>query len=265
MKKYLRLIYMDFLLAKEFVLAFFAQIIYLPISSIVVYFVWSKLYAAHPVLEQISGMSLKSIICYYVFANIILFITGKFWYLNYTIWSDINKGLLSIYLARPIDYISYRFFREAGSLIVNTVLGTISIIAINWIFNLCSISIVNILIFLLSIAESIILIFFFQFLVGTLTFWTDKIFGLRDLLFRIVQFLGGQVLPLAFFSSWAKSILDFLPFKFIYNAPAMAFIATDSSGFLHNQICAVFWIAVGYLFIRSFFNYGLKRYVANGG
>lgn len=265
MKTYLRIVYMDFLLAKEFAAAFLAQIIYLPISLGIVYFVWSKLYETHPGLAGASGMDLKAVICYYMVANIIVFITGKFWYLNYTIWSDINKGNLSIYLARPLDYINFRFFREAGSLTLNTLLGTVSVIVIGRVFNLFELSAFSLFVFLVSVAESILLIFFLQFFVGTLTFWTDKIFGVRDVLLRVVQFLSGLVLPLAFFPPWSRTILEVLPFKYIYNSPAMALTQSNPSIFLRDQALAIIWIAAGYLSVRKFFSYGLKRYVANGG
>lgn len=264
-RTYLRLAYMDFLVSKEFAAAFLAQLLYLPVSLGIVYLVWSKLYAEHPELAGVSGMGLKAVICYYLATNIILFITNKFWYLNYPIWSDINKGNLSIYLARPIDYMAFRFFRECGSLTLNSLLGTAGIALIGTVFGLCDLSVLKVAVFLLSLAESIVLVFLLQFIVATLTFWTDKIFGIRDVIFHVVQFLSGLVLPLAFFPGWARSALDLLPFKFIYNYPAMVLVQGDLRAVLREQPCVLLWVLGGCLLVRKFFNFGLKRYVANGG
>ncbi len=265
MKKYLRLSYMDFLVSKEFAAAFLGQLLYLPITLGIVYVVWGKLYAENPGLAAASGMGLKEVICYYLVTNIILFITNKFWYLNYPIWVDINKGNLSIYLARPLDYMAFRFFREGGNLALNSLLGTAGILVVGGVFGLCELSALKVAVFLLSLAESIMFVFILQFFVGTLTFWTDKIFGVRDVFFHVVQFLSGLVLPLAFFPGWARAALDLLPLQFIYNYPAMVLIDGDVSTVLRQQPVAIFWVIAGLLSARMFFNFGLKRYVANGG
>jgi ABC-2 type transport system permease protein len=256
---------MDFLVSKEFAAAFLGQLLYLPFSLGIVYLVWSKLYSEHPELAGISGMGLNAVICYYLVTNIILFITARFWYLNYPIWTDINKGNLSIYLARPLDYMAFRFFREGGNLTLNSLLGAAAVAVIGSVFNLCELSALRLFLFLLSLAESIVLIFFLQFVVGTLTFWTDKIFGIRDVFFHIVQFLSGLVLPLAFFPAWTRPVLDLLPFKYIYNYPAMVLIQADVGAILHEQVYALLWVGASYLFARKFFDHGVKRYVANGG
>lgn len=265
MKKYLRLSYMDFLVSKEFAAGFLGQLLYLPFSLGIIYLVWSKLYAEHPELAAVSGMDLNAVVCYYLVTNIILFITAKFWYLNYPIWVDINKGNLSVYLARPIDYMAFRFFREGGNLALNSLLGAASVLVIGAVFGLCDLSVLRFFIFLLSLAESIVLIFFLQFMIGTMTFWTDKIFGVRDVLLHIVQFLSGLVLPLAFFPAWARAALEVLPFKFIYNYPAMVLIQGDLDAVLRGQVYALLWIGAGYLAARKFYEHGVKRYVANGG
>lgn len=265
MKKYLRLAYMDFLVSKEFAAAFLAQLLYLPVSLGVVYLVWSKLYAEHPGLAGPSGMGLNDIVCYYLVTNVILFVTNKFWYLNYPIWSDINKGNLSVYLARPIDYMSFRFFRECGNLTLNGLLGTASIVFVGIAFGLCAVTPLKVAVFLLSLAESIILIFILQFMIATLTFWTDKIFGVRDVIFHVIHFLSGLILPLAFFPAWSRPAMDMLPFKFIYNYPAMVIIDGDTAAVIGQQPVALFWILTGLIAARKFFDYGLKKYAANGG
>jgi ABC-2 type transport system permease protein len=203
---------------------------------------------------------------YYLAVSLMILSYRRFWAIHYNVFSDINEGNLSIYLARPIDYQFQWLARMVATLSIN-VLFTLPVLVISsFLMQLPLPNLMSLLLFFISIYLSAAVLFFIQFCIGTLSFWTERIFATRDLLLNIQSLFSGAIVPLAVFPSIVQEISNYLPFRSIYFVPASIYAGYFSNiEALYNLGIQVFWVFCLFVLSRSFFNKGLVKFDAKGG
>ena len=265
MKYFIQIIKMSFYNAKEYVINFFGEIFMLPFTLLVISLFWTSILKVSPQILISLGSTVSEIVFYYIVVSCVQYALSPFWYLNYPIYKDIINGKMSIYLARPIDYMSFTALKYVGEFVTRLFITGGCILLISLIFKDIQISLSSILLFILVLAEIIVIVFCLQFLIASISFKTEAIFGIRDLIYEIMYFLGGLIVPLSFLPGWLRNITDFLPFKYIYNYPAEILIKGINSGIMHDQFSLCLWMVVLLIISRVVFVTSQKYFTANGG
>jgi ABC-2 type transport system permease protein len=233
------------------------------IYLVVAWFLWKAVYASG---GTIGGLTFVQAYLYVGISMSLygLMQTGTDFQLN----NMVRSGDLLRFLTKPIDFKSQLFADIMGNGIVNGIMIAIpSLVLVYALSGSGAPPLERMLLFIPSIAIGFLLNFFFDFLAGLSVFLTHSIAGISNTKQTTVMFLSGAIVPLPFFPSGMRRVLEWLPFQALYNTPAR--LLTDGS--LGTAETLMFflkqaaWLLVFYLLVRLLFSAALKRVVVNGG
>jgi ABC-2 type transport system permease protein len=249
---------------KEYAINFFGRLLLLPIEVAIVVLLWRVIYAFTGPLGQ---FSLKDMIAYQLLVHAVSRGTWPVGTINYRVWQDIRQGKLDIYLARPIDYQLSRMAGELGEASYRSAMHLLAFVATCAILRLPILS--DPLLwgaFLLSVAGGFVLRFLIQFLIATMAFWTEAIFGVRDIVVEIEALLSGRYVPVSIMPGLMRSIASVLPFQFTLFLPISIYLGHYSrAGALGMLGWQAFWVGALFVLSRLLWRRGLVRYEAQGG
>ena len=127
----------------------------------------------------------------------------------------------------------------------------------------------NILFFILSVVMALVINFSIDMIAATICLYTESTWGLNIVKECIVLLLSGASIPLAFFPETKKKIVQYLPFRCIYDTPLSVLLQkngyTWGTGLLSSLLLQLGWcIALG-LVGAAFWSISLKKITVNGG
>lgn len=233
------------------------------IQLLTMYFLWL---AVLPTDYQIESYNQSLMLTYILGTSFIssIVISGR----TQEIGENINKGDLSIFLIRPINYFIFWFFRDIGDKLMNT-LFSISELFLIFLFLHPPFFFQNNLAFLflffLSITLAIILHFLISFLLGLIGFWSQEIWAPRFIFYVLISFFAGWLFPLDLLPKNIFSVFEFLPFTYLLYFPLKIYLGQLAfleiiKGFMISLI----WIIFLYKILLTFWVKGLKSYSAYG-
>lgn len=250
---------------KIFIPNFISELLSLPIKLVLLCIIWFSIFHTMKV-ERLNGFRLSDIIIYYFSFAIIMHITSYYRQLPFTVWNEISRGEISKYVCRPISYIKYHFFYGLGYTYYG-ILFCLPIVILGSFYYFSGIeSFVNVIMFLVSIFLGVIITFYIYIIIGMLTFWTESIFGYRDLILHFGAMVSGSIIPLSFFPSPIQRITHVLPFRYMIYDPICILFNSYS---LHQNILTIMsqiicLVMLG-IITKLVWLAGLKRYEAQGG
>lgn len=101
--------------------------------------------------------------------------------------------------------------------------------------------------------------------VELLSLWADNIWSLMVMLRFFSNFLGGALIPLAFFPEKAQAILAYTPFPNLVSLPARTIMGlTTSREIFHGLMVIAVWAAVLSLVVNAIWKRGQKNYSGVG-
>ena len=114
-----------------------------------------------------------------------------------------------------------------------------------------------------SVPLAVVTCFSIRFLLNASAFWLLDVRGVIAVWGTVGGVLSGLVLPLAWFPTWAQSVLALTPFPSIFQSPIDVFTERGSAlGVLATQFG---WAAVLLLVGRVVLARGARRLLAQGG
>jgi ABC-2 type transport system permease protein len=120
--------------------------------------------------------------------------------------------------------------------------------------------------FFLSLAGGFVVKFLEQYMIASLAFWTEAIFGVRDVVVAVSQLLDGTLIPVSIMPGIVRAIASALPFQFILFVPAAIYLGQytrlQALGMLALEAA---WIGALLIGSRLLWRRGLARYEAWGG
>lgn len=265
LKKYFALTRAGIIEALQFRIGTVVMVIGNLLYLIVVYFLWKAIYASAG-KDVVNGMTFSDTLIYLVLA------TALFGFMEmYTVWEmgrAIQSGKIVLDLLKPMPYRSYLFWSYSGGFVVNflaTFLPTF--IAVAAVTHGAIHLGVNLLFFVISVVMAVIINYSVDYIVGTICLYTESIWGINIMKQVTVLLLSGATIPLAFFPEPLKSIVYYLPFQSIYNAPLSLLL--DSSPEIGTVITTLgiqlFWCVVMTLLGKLFWKTSLRQITVNGG
>lgn len=264
MKKYFRLIWIEFKKGKEYSLNFIGQMVYLPLQLLIIYFIWKFVFAGKAV---IGGYSFSDMVVYYLVLKIFESAISPVGITAYEVWTDINQGNLSLFLSRPIYYPIYLFFQKIGYFMWGLVSGVLFLI-IARLFLPVGMELQAARVF--WSAESaffgLVIMFTLFFCVGALTFWVENILTLRDNLWNVIRIFSGQIFPIALFPGVFRQVAEVLPFQYIYFVPISIVQGKLQGAELARMLASqAAWVCGMVVLAIWMWQRGTRRYTAQGG
>lgn len=209
----------------------FGNLLYLTL----IYFVWKAIFASSG-SDVVNGMTFESTMIYLVLA------TALFNFMEmYIVWEmgrDIQSGKIALNLIRPMEYRNYLFWSVSGSFVVNFVFTFIPTFII-----------------VLLVTK------------GTICLYTESIWGINIMKQAVVTLLSGATIPLAFFPDKLRTVIDYLPFRAIYDTPLTLLLSdgTDQKMILSKLLISLGWAVLMSVISRLFWKVSIKQVTVNGG
>lgn len=228
---------------------------------------FSSIYAYNQT-QFIKGYSLDQMVWYFTAVS---FIAVFVW--NYTdqhISNRILTGELTIDLLRPVSL--FRF--ELGNAMALRICGVLfefapGIILYSLLYFPRFLTVAAFLKFFILAVTAFFIYYLFSFLLGLSAFVIKSNTAIIDIRVAIMSIIGGSIIPLEFYPGWLNTVLDFLPFKYIFYWPVQFFLNKESvQGF--SQLVRIFsiqvlWIGILYFLCQWLWKKAVKKFCAVGG
>lgn len=265
LKRYLTLTRAGIIEALQFRLSAVVQVAGNLLYLIVIYFLWKAIYDSSGT-DIVNGMTFPDTLIYLVLA------TALFNFMEmYAVWEigrSIQSGKIVLDLLKPMEYRKLLFWSYSGSFVTQfffTFLPTFIVVTIvthgaipfGW----------NLLFFVLSVVMAVSINYSIDFIVGTICLYTESIWGINMMKQVIVLLLSGATIPIAFFPEPLKTIVNFLPFQSIYNAPLSLLLGkvTEPRELLLTLGTQLLWCVVMMVISKVFWKLSLRQITVNGG
>lgn len=232
---------------------------------IVVYFLWKAIYASAGT-DVVNGMTFTDTLIYLVLA------TALYGFMEmYAVWEmgrDIQSGKIVLNLLKPMEYRRYLFWSYSGTFVTQFFYTFLPTFIIVEIVTCGAIPLkINLLYFMISVVMAVMINYSIDFLVGTICLYTESIWGINIMKQVIVLLLSGATIPIAFFPEPLKTIVGYLPFQSIYNAPLTILLDGNPDPQIVLTILGtqLFWCVVMSILSKLFWKVSLKQITVNGG
>lgn len=233
------------------------------LTMLMTYFLWTSVYVNSTELFNYPKEKMLTYALLMVFIHGFVLSTRIF-----TIGEEINMGLLSRYLVRPINYFAYHVAKDAADKLIGLCfsvfeLGLLVILlqpaiyiqtGMFWLF-----------LFFISIVMATLLYMEIMTVISLLTFWIHDTWSLRFLSMILISFLAGTYFPLDILPKRIYELLIYSPFTYMVFFPLKVYLGDISPPFFLKGIT----ISLGYLLfflmlILLLWRKGLKVYRAEG-
>ena len=265
LKKYLTLTRAGIIEALQFRLSFVVMVVGNLLYLIVVYFLWKAIYDAAGT-DIVNGMTFTDTLIYLVLA------TALYNFMEmYTVWEigrNIQSGKIVLDLLKPIDYRKYLFWSYSGSFVTQFFLTFLPTFITVAVVTHGAIPLgLNLVYFVISVVLAVSINYSIDFLVGTVCLYTESIWGINIMKQVIVLLLSGATIPLAFFPEPLKTVMYYLPFQSIYNAPLSLLLDGDPQPqtVLVTLGTQALWCVGMLLLSKLFWKVSLRQITVNGG
>lgn len=265
LKKYLTLTRAGIIEALQFRLSFVVMVIGNLLYLIVIYYLWKAIYASAGT-DIVNGMTFSDTLIYLVLA------TALFNFMEmYAVWEigrSIQSGKIVLDLLKPIEYRKYLFWSYSGTFVTQFFLTFLpTFIAVAVVTNGAIPMGINLLYFVISVVMAVSINYSIDFIVGTICLYTESIWGINIMKQMVVLLLSGATIPIAFFPDTLKTIVYYLPFQSIYNAPLSILLDSESQPqtvftTLGIQLA---WCIGMMLISKRFWKISLRQITVNGG
>ncbi|MDD5853939.1 MAG: ABC-2 family transporter protein [Lachnospiraceae bacterium] len=239
----------------------FGNLLYLTL----IYFVWKAIFASSG-SDVVNGMTFESTMIYLVLA------TALFNFMEmYIVWEmgrDIQSGKIALNLIRPMEYRNYLFWSVSGSFVVNFVFTFIPTFIIVLLVTKGTIGLgINLVYFMIAVILAVVINYEIDFIVGTICLYTESIWGINIMKQTVVTLLSGATIPLAFFPDKLRTVIDYLPFRAIYDTPLTLLLSdgTDQKMILSKLLISLGWAVLMSVISRLFWKVSIKQVTVNGG
>lgn len=231
---------------------------------IVLYFLWKAIFASGD--GVIKGATFEQTYVYLVLASCFFrcLSNGVEWEMYFSM----IQGDIIIPMVRPLDYQIIMMFGKAGSSVMDLLFfGLPTYIALIILFPSAITFGVNSLFFLVCIVISFLIMFSIEFLIGTISFYTESVWGISMIKNTVIAFFAGVTIPIQFFPEGLKKVADILPFKSVYQDPLSILINgnVDIMFILRTIGFQVLWMIIFMTISRLVHKTMLHRLVVNGG
>lgn len=211
----------------------------------------------------IAGYSVETLILYIAITESVWLSVGR---VNRTMDIEIKEGQVANFLAKPIHYLKYHYFRAMGKAIPNFLLmfgfGLLLAFLFSGKIPLETFAILPALIvFFLAISLHLI----FMIGLGLLGFFTEDASAYFFVYSKAVMVFGGLVFPLEFYPKWLADLSYMLPFQLATFAPAKVLTHFSFDYFLQTVFWQLVWIGIAIVLADLIFRIIQKRVIVQGG
>lgn len=233
------------------------------LQLLTVYFLWLAIMPSQgTLLGYTKSLMLTYILGTSLFSSIILSTR------SHEIGDQINKGDLSNFLIRPINYFLYWFARDLGDKGMNIMFSILELTILFFLLRPPLFVQANLIFFIFMIFSmflALILYFLFNILLGLLGFWSPETWAPRFIFMIVIGFFAGGLFPLDILPKTLFSVFQLLPFAYLLYFPLKIYLGQLSFGEIFFGLAiSLLWIMLIYQLVNFIWRRGLRLYTAQG-
>lgn len=208
--------------------------------------------------ELLSPMTSSQTITYIWMTQFLFMIVP--WNVNWKDFESIRTGSISIDLIRPVSIFNSIFSKTFAWRFIGFLARSIPmfflVLVLFPLFNLSEISIILpklhiVFLFFISLLLSLILSSLITVSIYSLSFIFTSISNFIGLITSIAFVLSGMIIPLSFYPVKLVKFLEYQPFKFIVDTPALIFNGVYNEKEIFFQIVMqIIWIFIFYMYSK---------------
>jgi ABC-2 type transport system permease protein len=234
---------------------------------VIVLFIFTALWKATGRSQDVTGMTgfgLAQLIWYLAFTEaIVLSVPAQF---DPPVDKEVRTGDVAYRLARPLPYPLYHLGAELGDRTLRFTLNLVIGCGVAWVMTgPIPLSPIAIGASCCAALAGFLADWIWSFTLSLASFWMEDTRGLHLLYRRVMQLLGGMLIPLEAYPEWLGAIVRALPFQYMFYRPARLFVQSDATGFGETMIALAVAAVAGLPLLWGVYRLGLRRVSAQGG
>lgn len=182
--------------------------------------------------------------------------------------SEINEGVLTNFLVRPMHYLKYHFARDLGDKAMNICFSIVELTVLIMLLRpplQFQTQPFSILLFLVAVICSIVLFFFISVLISFIGFWSNEGWGPRFVFYQMIVFFSGGLFPLDLLPKPVYEFFSLLPFSYLTFFPVKMYLDQFALPDIMKGFVVIFiWIFGLYKITQYVWMKGLRVYTAQG-
>lgn len=243
----------------NFVMWRFRQVLQL----LTIYFLWTAILPPGKLFNEYT----QSLMLTYIFGTSLvnsIVLSSRIW----EVADEINSGLLSNLLLRPMNYFVYWFAKNLGDKALNIAFSIIEITLLIFILRppiFLQTNIMFLFFFLISLGLAMFLQFCIDFLLSFIGFWSSETWAPRFIFYMLISFFSGGLFPLDILPKGINIIFQSLPFAYLLYFPLKIYLGQLSLLQIITGLFASFiWGFILFAFMQLVWRRGIKIYTAQG-
>ena len=241
----------------------YGNIIMQTIIMIATAFFWKALFKN---AESMGGVSVDTMLTYTVISSMIsvVLITNVEW----RITESVQTGAIAIDLMRPVNIFGVFFAENLGSVTALFFQNLLPIFIIGSLFIKLPAprSAFEFMLFLISLVLAFFINWYLSVIFGMFSFKVIEMSALIQVKKHLVRLLSGSMIPLWFFPNWLRSVLEILPFPYIYQLPLSIYVGHYTSESLaRGLIIQILWVMALFLIETRLEKQAIKHVMVQGG
>jgi len=227
------------------------------------YFFWKTVFLSQ---DSIFGYDRPEMVAYIfvsLFLSSFVFATG-----TQGVGQEINEGKLTDYLIRPFSYFKYYLAKDVADKAFNIFFSVFEIIGLLYILKpgiFLQTDFVWLGLFVLSVFLATGIYFILSFIIGSVAFWTNEVWGIRFIFMILVMFLSGGMFPLDILPESIYRVISLLPFSYLTFFPIKIYLGSLEIGEVVRGLGVMIgWFFVLRVVLSVVWKKGLASYSAEG-
>jgi len=239
-----------------------SRVIFLTVILYVFMRLWTIVYAGASA-DRLAGFTLPQMLWYLVVTESVALSAPR---ISGEVDQDVRTGRLAVQLIYPLSYVGAHLSRAMGQRVVRFAINlTMGAAIALFLVGPISLTIKGLAMFLMILPAAFLLDFVGNFLVGLCAFWLESTTGLALLYQRMVQLLGGMLLPIDMYPEAVRPLLRLLPFASMIHAPGRMLVAPTYPLFQESLLIQGVALAAAGGILVIVQSIALRRLFANGG
>ncbi|RJR28934.1 hypothetical protein C4564_03850 [Candidatus Microgenomates bacterium] len=233
------------------------------IFFVTLYALWSKVYET---TGDVKGLSFEEMISYTLLAIVVSSLVDT--NIGKVAYKQIKDGEVSVFLIRPLNFITYHLFSGLGVFIFESVMALfVLIVMLNFLPGVrYLVELPRLISFALALVAANIIYTQLYLVVGILAFWIKEGKFLLQIVKKLVKFLAGGYIPIALFPIGLQKMLNYLPFTATIYFPTKILVDSSltNSDLFNTILTQTVWIFVLLLINNILWRQGIKKYESVG-
>ena len=241
----------------------YGNIIMQTIIMIATAFFWKALFKN---AESMGGVSVDTMLTYTVISSMIsvVLITNVEW----RITESVQTGAIAIDLMRPVNIFEVFFAENLGSVTALFFQNLLPIFIIGSLFIKLPAprSAPQFMLFLISLVLAFFINWYLSVIFGMFSFKVIEMSALIQVKKHLVRLLSGSMIPLWFFPNWLRSVLEILPFPYIYQLPLSIYVGHyTSESLVRGLLIQILWVMALFIIETRLEKQAIKHVMVQGG